>query len=807
MKRPFNCADELGFTKELLSCGLRLEPLAERLLMRLRESFAFEAMAVHFFTEGGKPFRSFSFTVDPERLEKITRCSPEYRSPAEIPDEAEIRPWQNRLPEPANGGSSLIFPLKLGEVPRGVLTLFHPEPDCFCEPHVRFLDEVSRAWLPFAGNALLYEETRKRLDEAALLYEIAAIPNSSLDQMLTETAERLKDLFGFESVQIFLMDESSRTLLPHGVPSAGKDASAVGEDEIWAVRRSIEEGEDLLIPHLCRFAEGSSEILSEICVPLTSGERTIGVIDARSGKSKAFLEEDIRRLKAVAQHIAGLVENARFEETYRAVVESALDGVMVLNGECRFTYANERMADILGASKEELMESDFRDYLEEESKERILDGGRKRLRKEDLPSRFEISLHRKTGEVRNVEVSSTVVRDSQGAESAIAFVKDITEKRKMEEQLLQAEKLRAVGEMASGVAHDFNNALAVILGNAQLLLFNAEEGEIKEVLRTIEKVAKGSALTVRRLLEFTRKGGGGHLFKLDVNHLIRDAVEMTRPKWKDEVQKRGACIDVVLHLGDIPCIAGIASDLRDTVTNMIFNAIDAMPNGGTIAIRSLMREHHVLIRISDTGIGMTEEVRKRIFEPFFTTKAFSNTGLGLSMAYGIVKRLGGEIDVESHLGKGTTFTLALPIGLEGKQEEAAPFPKMNSGKEARVLVIDDEEFVRNVLSRIFQKANHHVTLAANGEEGIRLFKENAFDLVVTDLGMPGLSGWDVCKAIKEIAPDAPVGMITGWGMEVDEQKMKQNGLDFVISKPFDFSSVINAAADAIDARRMGGLSI
>jgi CheY-like chemotaxis protein/two-component sensor histidine kinase len=353
--------------------------------------------------------------------------------------------------------------------------------------------------------------------------------------------------------------------------------------------------------------------------------------------------------------------------------------------------------------------------------------------------------------------------------------------------------------MASGVAHDFNNALAAILGNTQLLLYTVQEEEVREALKTIEKVAKDSAQTVRRLQDFTRKRAHQELFKLDINSIIKDAIEITKPKWKDEAQGRGIQIEIVLNLKEIPPVAGNASEMREVITNMVFNAIEAMPEGGRIEILTFQKKENVYIQISDTGIGMTEEVRKRVFEPFFTMKPFTNTGLGLSMSYGIVKRLGGEIEVESKVGHGTTFTIIFPIGLEGK-EEIAVSSMIKKGREARILVVDDEESVRSVLARTLSQVNHQVTVAENGERSIQLFKEGKFDMVLTDLGMPGMSGWEVCRTIKQISPHTPVGMITGWGMELSQAELEENKLDFLISKPFDFNQILNAIAEAMESR-------
>jgi CheY-like chemotaxis protein len=232
---------------------------------------------------------------------------------------------------------------------------------------------------------------------------------------------------------------------------------------------------------------------------------------------------------------------------------------------------------------------------------------------------------------------------------------------------------------------------------------------------------------------------------------------------------------------------------------MIFNAIEAMPEGGKIEVRTFKKKKEVFIQISDTGIGIAEEAKKKIFEPFFTTKPFSNTGLGLSMSYGIVKRFGGEIEVESKVGLGTTFTIILPIGGEGREEVVSP-STIKKGRKARILVIDDEEFIRSVLSRTLSQVNHQVTLAENGEKGIQLFKEGKFDMVLTDLGMPGISGWEVCRMIKKISPHTPVGMITGWGMEMSRSKMEEYGLDFFISKPFDFNQILNVVAETMESK-------
>ena len=331
------------------------------------------------------------------------------------------------------------------------------------------------------------------------------------------------------------------------------------------------------------------------------------------------------------------------------------------------------------------------------------------------------------------------------------------------------------------------------------MLYTVQDEELKETLKIIEKVAKDSSQTVRRLQEFTRKRIPQELFKVDINAIVKDSIEITKPKWKDEAQSRGIHIEMVSNLEDIPLASGSTSELREVITNMIFNAIEAMHEGGKIEIRTFREGKDVFIQISDTGVGIAEETKERIFEPFFTTKPFTNTGLGLSMSYGIVKRFGGEIEVESKVGQGTAFTITLPIGQDEK-EEAVDSQPIKKGRKARILVIDDDEFVRSVLSRTLAQADHQVTLAEDGGKGVQLFKEGEFDVVLTDLGMPGVSGWEVCRMIKEISPHTPVGMVTGWGDEKNRSKMEECGLDFFISKPFDFAQILNVVAETMESK-------
>jgi len=380
----------------------------------------------------------------------------------------------------------------------------------------------------------------------------------------------------------------------------------------------------------------------------------------------------------------------------------------------------------------------------------------------------------------------------------------LQELRQAQDQVVQAEKLRAMGELASRVAHDFNNVLAVVLGNTQLLLHQLDHlgpEEIREGLKVIERSSKDGAETIRRIQEFTGVRRDREFISLSLNEIVTEVVNITQPRWRDQTQKKGIQIELTTHLGDIPLIMGNPSEVREVLTNIIFNAVDAMSNGGKLTVTTQPQaEDWVEVRIADTGIGMTEDVKKRVFDPFFTTKGVTNSGLGMSVSYGIIKRHGGEILIESEPQKGTTFIIHLPTGYGEEETVVKEVAVSKESRRARILVIDDEDSVRDILSRMLKTKGHRVVVAPNGEEGIERFRAEAFDLVFTDLGMPKLSGWDVGKTIKGINPKTPIAMITGWGVELDREKLNESGIDLIISKPFNFDQVIDLVSEAMELK-------
>jgi len=361
------------------------------------------------------------------------------------------------------------------------------------------------------------------------------------------------------------------------------------------------------------------------------------------------------------------------------------------------------------------------------------------------------------------------------------------ELREAQSQLVQSAKLNALGEMAGGVAHDFNNILAAILGRTQLLLQSVPDASMRRQLEVIERAALDGAQTVRRVQEFTRLRQDEHFEPLDVREVLQGVLELTRSAWEAESKRHGIVLTAVLDLHVGQFVAGNASELREVFTNLILNALDAMPWGGTLTLSSIVADGEVCIRVTDTGVGMDAETRGRVFDPFFTTKPVKGTGLGLSVAYGIITRHHGRIEVESEPGCGSVFSVWLPatVARQAGSETApdGPLPRL------RVLAVDDEEPVAQVLGDLLAVLGQEVEIALGGAAGLERYSPERFDVVFTDLGMPGVNGWDVVQAVKLRSPDTPVVVVTGWGAQIEGGALHARGADYVIPKPFSIEDV------------------
>ena len=364
--------------------------------------------------------------------------------------------------------------------------------------------------------------------------------------------------------------------------------------------------------------------------------------------------------------------------------------------------------------------------------------------------------------------------------------------RTTQTRIVEGETLRAVGQMASGMAHHVNNLLAVISGRVQLLLGRTTQPEVRRPLEIVQQATFDAADVVRRVLGFTAVQPVISGASVDLNDIVREVAELTRPRWRDEAQIRSAALDVVLELGEVPRVNGDASALREVVMNLLFNAIDAMQQSGTIRITTWGADDWAHCSVADTGVGMSDEVRAHAIEPFFTTKGPRGTGLGLSVSHSVMQRHGGELSLRPNDGGGTVVTLRLPraVALEPAKVEPAPL-----GAPLRILLVDDEPTVREALADTLVEDGHAVVQAPSGPEALaRLGEGTPVDLVFTDLGMPEMTGWDVARAIRQRWPGLPVVLVTGWAVALEMSDEEKRGVDFVLAKPYTVETLRSALA-------------
>ncbi len=404
------------------------------------------------------------------------------------------------------------------------------------------------------------------------------------------------------------------------------------------------------------------------------------------------------------------------------------------------------------------------------------------------------------------------IRGSQATvEGAAVFSRDITEHSRAQEGAVQAQKLAAVAELASGVAHNFNNILQIVLGGSQLAQSDLDLGDIdgaQDCLTQVIESARAGAETVKRLQEFARvrnvsQGGQGKVF--DLARSVEDAIGMTKPWWNTRPDNEGFPISLKRHLRTGCFVKGIENDLFEVAVNLIKNAAEALPRGGEIRVSVGVEGSSVMLIVQDNGTGIAQKDKGRIFEPFWTTKGCQGTGMGLSSTLGIVQRHAGKISVESREGEGTIFTVQLPFSPDEESSKQPALPECQKFR-LHILVVDDLSLVTNQIASTLTNLGQTVFTALNGRQALRIFRETHIDLIICDLGMPGLNGWQVGERIKEICRELgrfkpPFIMLTGWGGQLDErERMNKGGVDRIIEKPVDGFQLMDAIRELTKAR-------
>jgi PAS domain S-box-containing protein len=446
------------------------------------------------------------------------------------------------------------------------------------------------------------------------------------------------------------------------------------------------------------------------------------------------------------------------------------------------------------------------------------------MAEEGVVNGLESEIYRRDGSTIWISENAVAVRDDLGRTvSYEGFVIDISDRhaasveltktrrdldasmkelRAAKAQASESERLRALGAMVNGIAHDFNNSLWMILGYSELLQqlcrTKPVAPEFSEFVDTIVNASLEAVETITRLSDYQRPAElSGARASLALNSIVEKAVGFTRPSWETEASGRGNPINIVSDLGRIEPVVGSAADLCEVFTHLLLNAVDAMPQGGTISIQTRMADEQVQVTVADNGVGMTPEVRRRCLEPFYSTKGGRSSGVGLAVVQGTVERHGGTLKIESAPGRGTKFIMTFPVGQQGLLEPEPAAPKC--ARPLRILAVDDHPVQTELIAHALGSEWHIVATAKTGREAIARFDSEHFDLVITDRAMPGMSGEQLAAQIKAREPGTPVIMLTGLGrIGREEEEDLSEFVDLLVAKPASLKDLQAAIAKVMN---------
>lgn len=479
------------------------------------------------------------------------------------------------------------------------------------------------------------------------------------------------------------------------------------------------------------------------------------------------------------------------EEKYRNLVERANDGIAIVQDNL-LKYLNPRLAEIGGYTADEVIDTPFTDYVYPDEIPKVVDYYNRRMAGDETVSTYETALRHRDGSKIDVEFNTGIIT-YQEKPAALAIIRDMTERKRLEAQLQQAQKMEALGTLAGGIAHNFNNLLMGIMGNASLMVSETDSAHPNyEKLKNIEKLVDSGSKLTQQLLGYAREGRY-EIIPLNLNQLMKETSDTFRATKKEIRVHR----ELAENLFPIDADQG---QIEQVLLNLYVNAADAMPGGGDLFLKTInvtdkdmkgrpykpKPGNYVLLTVRDTGTGMDKRTTERVFDPFFSTKGLGKgTGLGLASVYGIIKAHGGYIDVESKKGSGTTFKIYLP-GAEKKVEMVAKsFRQIIKGSET-VLLVDDEPMVLEVGINMLKKLGYTVLEAKGGREAVRVYKANKdkIDLVILDMVMPDRGGGETYDQMKEIDPTVTVLLSSGYSIDGQATEILERGCNGFIQKPF-----------------------
>ncbi len=528
---------------------------------------------------------------------------------------------------------------------------------------------------------------------------------------------------------------------------------------------------------------------------------------------------DISERKKVEKELEETLHRLRSsEERYRVLVESSNDGIVVVS-DLNMVFFNRRVLSLLGYGQEELMNRPFVEVVHPDDRERVLNNYLKRLGGESPPGRYEFRVIAKDKTILNVDIS-VVFTEWEGKPSSLCFIRDITQQKiaeaervKLNDQLLHAQKMEAIGTLAGGMAHNFNNILVGIMGYSEYLLIKkGEKSPDFKALKTIhEGSVKASELT-RQLLNIAR-GGEFKRVRVSLNDIVKRALPLISGTFNKSIE-----IETYLD-PNLMVIEGDVGQLEQSLLNICINARDAMPEGGKLIIETNNQEldqdfvrahlgskvgYYAVISVTDTGIGIPTQDKSHIFEPFFTTKKQAGgTGMGLATVWGIVKNHQGLLTVYSEPGKGATFRLYFPAIFVQVEKEDLKKEEMRLGGGETLLLVDDEPIVREMWGEILAELGYHVLPADGGTEALAVLKERAgnVDLVILDLVMPRMGGRETFDRIRELYPNVIVLVSSGYSENGEARELMTAGADGFIQKPYQIRQVMMKIREMLDGRK------
>ncbi|HEU4389595.1 MAG TPA: GAF domain-containing protein [Blastocatellia bacterium] len=697
-------------------------------------------------------YKEFSELVSSIRNGPI-RCS-------DIFTDARVEPYIERLLEPPGARAFMAVRLTMGTLPRfAIIAIMNTTPRVWTDDDVDLVRAVADQVLIAVQRAELFEEVSRAKHEWEATFE------SLTDGVFIFDARG--ELRRVNQAGAAIADAKAHELIGRRCCSLLHEF----EGASCHVAPVIDAGRPItfeLVPE--RLARSLLVTIS----PLANGGHARGAV---------CIVRDLSELRAAEAA-------AREQRTFLIkLLEHANDAIFALSSDGRFIWFNEQLLRLTGYSREELVASSFTNLPLPHERQAAARHLSRAWAGESQT--FEIVGQTKDRDARLLLVTYTPIYDEEKVSSVLSIARDITDERLAAERAAQADKLRALGQLASGVAHNFNNVLAAILGHAQLIKRDLKDSPSAQRVDIIERAALDGAQTVKRIQGFALQQNDTEFQLCEINQLVQDSANLTRARWCDDAQARGLSYDVDLKFGRTPQVLGSPSELREVFVNLILNALDAMPAGGRLVISTSETGSSVVVRFSDNGVGMSRQVRDRVFEPFFTTKSTAGMGLGLAVSYGIIDRHAGRIDVESEPGSGATFTISLPSARSAPK--TAITRKSTRAPHARILVIDDDVRVNEALAGLLVSAGHDVHRASSGREGLAKLENIKMDVVITDLSMPDKDGWAVAAEIRRRWPSVRIVLTSGFAIPPDLYKKNRGLIDALVPKPIridDISGVL-----------------